>query len=839
MPAPVQVAKPYFAGSTAGAPPIARKASCACGGGCPSCESKSSLLNVSQPNDFAENEADRVADQVMRAPHSSPISTETVSPGIHRFARPTAGAAGAVPASVDSVLARTGRPLESGVKQDMEGRFGRDFSHVRVHSDGEAAQSARDVAADAYTVGNSMVFGTGRFAPETDQGRRLIAHELTHVVQQSGAGRQTIQRQASGTNPTPAPASSKRRLEVEVVGSDAKINEPLQIMADRWALAHGGKVLRVKSVEDMISQIDKLLDSNTCLGNLVVWYHGAPEIQLLVGNYQLPPDDRRLPASGFTRQWLQLEGNRKTLNRFRHMFCCGGGMHWIGCGTATVRAPGGLRTPDELNREPGLFTQHPDIYQSTASARGHGAKLAGGTFGKINVQAWANATCATITSATNLVTLEPHNKDPKKWMTIDDGGTWTKVGPQGTCPCDATTGRVSGDAPTRDEMVKEAQKQTAALIGKENVVWHNMLNLLRAGIPHTTSVIGATGSQGDRTFEVKEGTLAARLLHEMKIRNELPQDPKNCANAGPLECSFLTLIRELLFKAGEGVTPPPPLAQEPMPPRLRFVRISAGGTWAAVTQRHLAVVHRDDFWSWMVFSDRAIGETPDFTRTVIQHELEHAADLEKDLVAFEATRPRPTSAVPPALRGPQEASVIRSSTGDWGKYINDFIDFSEKRTPPERHLEIVLNQRRQKAKDGGSSFEKWSAGERAFWFQLIFTDLPPDVPSGTKVPGEDQVMEAFSAADPALQMAAVERAFWSLQQAICGTKGLKPDEIQKKRAVAKTLVRHFKDIINRVFIEFWPHMEAGVALNLLASGPKADLSMACPPEFKVEQIKPD
>ena len=65
----------------------------------------------------------------------------------------------------------------------MEQRFGHDFSRVRVHSGGAAEQSARDVNANAFTVGHDVVFGAGMFAPGTDSGRRLLAHELTHVMQ--------------------------------------------------------------------------------------------------------------------------------------------------------------------------------------------------------------------------------------------------------------------------------------------------------------------------------------------------------------------------------------------------------------------------------------------------------------------------------------------------------------------------------------------------------------------------------------------------------------------------------------------------------------------------------
>jgi outer membrane protein OmpA-like peptidoglycan-associated protein len=76
-------------------------------------------------------------------------------------------------------------PLPTSLRGDMEQRFGHDFSKVRVHADVAAAETARAVNAAAYTVGNSIVFGAGRFAPDTSEGMRLLAHELTHVVQQS------------------------------------------------------------------------------------------------------------------------------------------------------------------------------------------------------------------------------------------------------------------------------------------------------------------------------------------------------------------------------------------------------------------------------------------------------------------------------------------------------------------------------------------------------------------------------------------------------------------------------------------------------------------------------
>lgn len=97
----------------------------------------------------------------------------------------SAGHADAVPAIVHEVLRAPGQPLAPGTRSYMEGRFGRSFADVRVHADARAAESAQAVEAAAYTVGRNIVFGSGRYAPEAADGRHLLAHELTHVVQQS------------------------------------------------------------------------------------------------------------------------------------------------------------------------------------------------------------------------------------------------------------------------------------------------------------------------------------------------------------------------------------------------------------------------------------------------------------------------------------------------------------------------------------------------------------------------------------------------------------------------------------------------------------------------------
>lgn len=97
-----------------------------------------------------------------------------------------------VPPIVHEVLRSPGQPLDATARGFMETRFGHDFSRVRVHRDAKAMESARAVDALAYTVGNNMVFARSNYASNTTEGRRLLAHELTHVVQQTkenGGGR--------------------------------------------------------------------------------------------------------------------------------------------------------------------------------------------------------------------------------------------------------------------------------------------------------------------------------------------------------------------------------------------------------------------------------------------------------------------------------------------------------------------------------------------------------------------------------------------------------------------------------------------------------------------------
>jgi Domain of unknown function (DUF4157) len=138
---------------------------------------------------------------------------------LSRKAEGTAGGPARVPSVVGEVLRSSGRSLDAAAQGDMGARFGFDFSRVRIHDDAQAAESAASVAARAYTVGNNVVFGRGQYAPSTDRGRRLLAHELTHVVQQHRSSTATMQPFSIGPAHGPAEREADAVADAVVAGS--------------------------------------------------------------------------------------------------------------------------------------------------------------------------------------------------------------------------------------------------------------------------------------------------------------------------------------------------------------------------------------------------------------------------------------------------------------------------------------------------------------------------------------------------------------------------------------------------------------------------------------------
>jgi len=155
-------------------------------------------LAIGAVDDPLEHEADRVAEQVMHmtdpalVSHASPLRlnrkcAECEEEEKGKLQKKSAGAADSqtAPPIVHEVLAAPGAPLDAPTRAFMERRFGYDLGRVRVHADAAAEQSAQAMNAHAYAVGHDIVFGAGRHTPGTREGQRLLAHELTHVVQQA------------------------------------------------------------------------------------------------------------------------------------------------------------------------------------------------------------------------------------------------------------------------------------------------------------------------------------------------------------------------------------------------------------------------------------------------------------------------------------------------------------------------------------------------------------------------------------------------------------------------------------------------------------------------------
>jgi hypothetical protein len=179
-------------------------------------------VTVSQPGDESELEAERVAEQIMRMPEpassgAAPVSRQTVSPEIRRMCSECEEEVHREPTPVEPGAIRTtegghaseisphiqayldhlpneGQSLPESVRSFFEPRFGQDFSQVRIHTDSDSARSARSLNARAFTLGRDIVFGNGEYTPDSREGKRLLAHELTHVVQQQGHHLQNLQR---------------------------------------------------------------------------------------------------------------------------------------------------------------------------------------------------------------------------------------------------------------------------------------------------------------------------------------------------------------------------------------------------------------------------------------------------------------------------------------------------------------------------------------------------------------------------------------------------------------------------------------------------------------------
>lgn len=271
-------------------------------------DERSGMLAVSRPNDPAEREADRVADSVMRSRSPStdvsvsesgpstriqrlctrcqrrfergkPLNCEECEQTLQRSERTveTADPEAVRPEAVRPTRAH-GRPLPASFRSFFEPRFDRDFGDVRMHTGADADESARLLGARAFTVGRDIAFRSGAYAPRTPSGKRLLAHELTHVVQQRSTGGGQVQRQttddsgergsklsepetAHGATKTP---SAKRTDVVLLLSSGG------EEAAKALTISPDARRFRVTSPEDMAAKLKGL---SVPIGRLLVFSH--------------------------------------------------------------------------------------------------------------------------------------------------------------------------------------------------------------------------------------------------------------------------------------------------------------------------------------------------------------------------------------------------------------------------------------------------------------------------------------------------------------------------------------------------------------------------------------
>jgi hypothetical protein len=221
-----------------------------------------------------------------------------------------------VPPIVHEVLRRPGQPLDRQARAFFEPRFNRDFSQVRVHTDARAAESARAVSAHAYTVGSHIVFGSGQYLPARRDGVRLLAHELTHVVQQSHF--QTSSRHALSVGDLEDEHEAQAdSLASEIASGHTTRRSPLNVGQPRiQRLGVGHQILRFFGIEsgkfsddDLIEYLDRVARNKQCDCGLLDFFSDDKARQIAnqgkVGGHSLDQPYKGLTSTDLKRILIQ------------------------------------------------------------------------------------------------------------------------------------------------------------------------------------------------------------------------------------------------------------------------------------------------------------------------------------------------------------------------------------------------------------------------------------------------------------------------------------------------------------------------------------------------------
>ncbi len=258
-------------------------------------------LTIGQPNDKYEQEADRVADQVMAMPEpklqcqpegeeeeetlqTKPLADQ-ITPLVQRQEEPPeeeeeilqgkmrtggAGEVGSDSTAHISNLRGGGQQLPKSERLFFEARIGHNFSGVRVHADNHAAKAAGSINARAFTAGRDVVFGRGEYAPGTTDGRRLLAHELTHLVQQDAAGVKLQRQPENEQSYTVKTGESIREIAEKFNVTQAALMMANADKVQIWTTSSGRKIRGFNAEETIVIPAEKALSGEES-GEKGVW----------------------------------------------------------------------------------------------------------------------------------------------------------------------------------------------------------------------------------------------------------------------------------------------------------------------------------------------------------------------------------------------------------------------------------------------------------------------------------------------------------------------------------------------------------------------------------------
>lgn len=258
-------------------------------------------LSISQPGDASEREAGHVADAVMRMPEATSPNSVSATPArdartpliqrrcaqcgdedkgskVQRRENSTESPE-ISPTVAEGIRALRGggSHLPAATRAFFEPRFGADFSRVRVHSDARAAETARSISAKAFTVGADIAFACGQYSPESREGQRLLAHELTHVVQQGASGRAEVRRRSeeestrSSITKDYVARLSDKELDQQILGVVSHAKAVDNRSAEYSALLENITLL----LQERASRIAKMKPAGGALMQMMVEWHTA------------------------------------------------------------------------------------------------------------------------------------------------------------------------------------------------------------------------------------------------------------------------------------------------------------------------------------------------------------------------------------------------------------------------------------------------------------------------------------------------------------------------------------------------------------------------------------